>query len=124
MTPINAARMDSADSAHLPSPTRLTRVRVAPTKVQVGDPQRPWLRFYDAGVTPTLRYPDTTLFGALTAAAERHPWAPAWSFEGSQQHYSALIDEIERCSRALAQDWACARAMASWSCCRRCRTLS
>lgn len=77
--------------------------RVAPTKVQVGDPQRPWLRFYDAGVTPTLRYPDTTLFGALTAAAERHPWAPAWSFEGSQQHYSVLIDEIERCSRALTQ---------------------
>ena len=77
--------------------------RVAPTKVQAGDPQRPWLRFYDAGVAPTLRYPDTTLFGALAAAAERDPWAPAWSFEGTQQHYSVLIDEIERCSRALAQ---------------------
>lgn len=75
----------------------------APTRTPAGDPQRPWLRFYDAGVPPTLRYPDTTLFGALAATAERMPWSLAWSFEGSQQHYSALIEEIERCSRALVQ---------------------
>jgi long-chain acyl-CoA synthetase len=67
-----------------------------------GHADRPWLRFYDAGVPAALDYPDTTLFGALAASAAQRPDAIAWEFEGRRSSYAGLLGEIAACSRALS----------------------
>jgi long-chain acyl-CoA synthetase len=64
---------------------------------------RPWERFYGS-VPARLDYPETTLYGALSETARRVPEAIAWDFFGARSTYRQLVDDIDRCSAALAAE--------------------
>jgi long-chain acyl-CoA synthetase len=62
---------------------------------------RPWLRFY--GKTPhSLSYPETTLYQAVAATAERVPDDLAWDFLDTTSTYRELLQAIDTCANALA----------------------
>ena len=63
----------------------------------------PWQRFYGA-VPPELHYPEVTLYEALAATAREVPEAIAWDFVGRRSSYRALLDDIDRCSAAMAAE--------------------
>ncbi len=64
---------------------------------------RSWFRSYPPDVPRTLEpYPDLSLFGALESSARAHPQAPAIAWFGRRITYAELLDEVERCSGALA----------------------
>ena len=64
---------------------------------------RPWFATYPSGVPHTLEpYPDLSVFGMLEASARTHPEATALAWFGRKISYAALLQEVERCSAALA----------------------
>jgi long-chain acyl-CoA synthetase len=63
----------------------------------------PWERFYGS-VSPTLEYPEVTLYEALAETARRVPDAVAWDFFGTQSTYRQLVEEVDRCADALAAE--------------------
>ncbi|MBL0141106.1 MAG: AMP-binding protein [Betaproteobacteria bacterium] len=63
----------------------------------------PWLRFYGS-VPATIDYPEVTLHGALATTARRVPDSVAWDFFGTQASYRELLDSVDRCACALAQE--------------------
>ena len=48
-----------------------------------------------------LEYPEGSMFDAVNAAAQRCPDSTAFSFMGRKTSYRTMIQEIERCARAL-----------------------
>jgi long-chain acyl-CoA synthetase len=67
------------------------------------DEHRPWLDSYPPGVPHSLEpYPDLTVFGLLEASARTHGDAVALGWFGKKITYASLLQEVERCSAALA----------------------
>ncbi len=63
---------------------------------------RPWHRFYDPGVPPSLDFRDLTLPQWLEQAAERHGDRPAIVFLNGQLTYRQLKDQVDRLAAAMA----------------------
>ncbi len=71
-----------------------------PDKVS-GDVERPWLAQYDAGVPPTLSYPDVPVHRFLVDAAGRFPGRTALEFYGRRISYRELDTLADRFAQAL-----------------------
>jgi len=65
------------------------------------DTERPWLKFYEAGVPPSLTYPDTTLGNVLAKTAEKYADHAALLFYGKKITYGELDALANRFARAL-----------------------
>ena len=61
----------------------------------------PWSRFY-GDVSPSLDYPEVTLYQALAETARRVPDAIAWEFFGTRCDYRSLLARVDRAAAALA----------------------
>jgi long-chain acyl-CoA synthetase len=66
------------------------------------DTERPWLKFYEAGVSPSLTYPDTTLGNVLAKTAEKYADHAALFFYGKKITYGELDTLANRFARALS----------------------
>ncbi len=64
--------------------------------------EHPWIRFYEAGVPPTLTYPDITLGTVLHQTALKFPGHTALLFYGRKIPYSELDALANRFARALS----------------------
>ncbi|EKP95558.1 long-chain-fatty-acid--CoA ligase [Thermaerobacter subterraneus] len=64
--------------------------------------QRPWLRYYPAGVRPHLNYPEIPLQRLLERAAEMRPRQAAVHFFGRTMTYGELNQLANRFARVLA----------------------
>lgn len=60
----------------------------------------PWLNFYN-DIKPSLSYPDTTICGAVFAAAKKYPDAVALTYMGQDVTYKQMTDRILRLESAL-----------------------
>ena len=69
---------------------------------QTVDPRRPWLRFYDEGVAPTISVPPLTVPDFLRHAAQAHPDHPATVFLGARLPYARLYAQANRFAHGLA----------------------
>ena len=65
--------------------------------------ERPWTRFYEAGVASSLTYPRITLGGALSETARKFPDQTALLFYGRKLSYAELDRLANRFARALAR---------------------
>lgn len=63
---------------------------------------RPWTRFYEPGVPPSLAYPDITLGTVLSLTARKYPDRPALLFYGKKISYADLDRLADRFSHALS----------------------
>jgi long-chain acyl-CoA synthetase len=63
---------------------------------------RPWHRWYDDGVPPSLTFLDLTLPQLLDRAAERFGDRPALMFVNNRLTYRQLKDQVDRLATALA----------------------
>ncbi len=63
---------------------------------------RPWHRFYDPGVPPSLDFRDLTLPQWLEQAAERYGDRPAIVFLNGRLTYRQLKDQVDRLAAAMA----------------------
>jgi long-chain acyl-CoA synthetase len=63
---------------------------------------RPWHRFYDEGIPPSLTFQDLTLPQWLEQAASRYPRQPAIIFAGGHLNYQQLEDQVNRLATGLA----------------------
>ena len=64
--------------------------------------ERPWLRFYEAGVPPTIMYPDITLEAVLNQTALKFPDHTSLLFYGKKTTYAELNALANRFSHALS----------------------
>ncbi len=64
--------------------------------------ERPWIRFYEAGVPASLEYPEITLGNVLSRTAGNFPDRPALNFYGKKISYSELDALVTRFARVLA----------------------
>jgi long-chain acyl-CoA synthetase len=64
--------------------------------------EHPWIRFYEAGVPPTLMYPDITLGTVLHETALKFPDHTALLFYGKEIVYSELDALANRFAHALS----------------------
>ncbi len=65
---------------------------------------KPWLRFYEAHVPPSLEYPTTPLPMALRETAQRCPDVPAMIFKGRRityREHDAAVDKFAAALQAL-----------------------
>ena len=62
---------------------------------------RPWYRFYDPGVPPTLALEQLTVPQFLERAAADHPQAPALIFFNRRLTYRQLKNHVDRFATAL-----------------------
>jgi long-chain acyl-CoA synthetase len=65
--------------------------------------ERPWTKFYEAGVPPTLQYPATTLGSILAGTAAKFPDHTALLFFGKKISYAELDRLANRFAKALAR---------------------
>ena len=63
--------------------------------------ERPWIRFYEAGVAASLIYPDLTLGGVLAETARKFPDHTAVLFYGKRITFSELNRMVNRFANAL-----------------------
>src|SRR5512135_1144474 len=63
--------------------------------------EHPWLRFYEAGVPPTIKYPDITLGTVLHETALKFPDHTSLLFYGKKTTYAELDALANRFARAL-----------------------
>ena len=63
---------------------------------------RPWHRFYDPGVPPSLEFQDLTLPQWLERAVRLHGDRPALCFVNGRLTYRELKDQVDRLATALA----------------------
>lgn len=63
--------------------------------------ERPWTRFYDAGVPAALQYPDLLVHQLLEASARRHAGLTALLFFGGRLTYAALDELVSRFAAGL-----------------------
>lgn len=64
--------------------------------------ERPWHRFYEDGVPPSLEYQQISVPAMLDRAAERFPDRPALVFMNGRLSYAAFKDQVDRLAVALA----------------------
>jgi len=62
----------------------------------------PWIKFYEAGVSPRLQYPDIPLGGMLAKTVETFPGHTALLFYGKKITYAALDILVTRFANALS----------------------
>jgi len=62
---------------------------------------RPWTRFYEPGVLPSLAYPDSTLGNVLAQTAQKFPDHTALLFFGKKISYKELDDQVNQFAQAL-----------------------
>jgi long-chain acyl-CoA synthetase len=62
---------------------------------------RPWLKFYESGVAPSLTYPEITLGNVLTQTAGKYPHQTALLFYGKKITYAELDALVNRFANAL-----------------------
>ena len=62
---------------------------------------RPWLKFYDDGVPPSIDYETSTIPESLDRAASRYADRPALTFMNARLSYSELEDHVDRFASAL-----------------------
>src|SRR5262245_61260712 len=63
--------------------------------------ERPWLRFYAAGVPANVQVPDVALTHLLDSSAERFPNRKALMFFGKSMTYAKLLSAVDRFAGAL-----------------------
>jgi len=63
--------------------------------------KKPWLKFY-GDIPKHLDYPDTSMYGAIKASAEKYPDYPAYSFMGKKCPYKNLSHDIDRFADVLS----------------------
>lgn len=63
---------------------------------------RPWSKFYDTGVPPTLNYPQGSLLELLEESCRTYSRRPALLFFGTVLTYGELLDQVNRLASALA----------------------
>ncbi len=63
--------------------------------------ERPWTKFYEAGVPASLTYPDSTLGNVLARTAEKFPGHTALLFYGRKISYAELDKLANRFAHAL-----------------------
>ncbi|MGH8868809.1 MAG: AMP-binding protein [Actinomycetes bacterium] len=64
--------------------------------------ERPWLRWYPAGIPPEIDVPDVPLTRLLDDAAEQFPRRTAIAFFGRTMTYRRLVDHVDRFASALS----------------------
>ncbi len=64
---------------------------------------RPWLKFYESGVQPSLTYPEATLGNVLEQTAQKFPDHPALLFYGGKIGYRELDTLANRFARSLSR---------------------
>ena len=64
--------------------------------------ERPWLKYYDKGVSHELEFPEVPLFYFLEAAAKKYPNRPCTVFKGARISYSKMNKISDRLAGALA----------------------
>ncbi len=62
---------------------------------------RPWLKFYEAGVSPSLTYPESTLGNVLAETAAKYSEHSALLFYGRKITYAELDALVNKFARAL-----------------------
>jgi long-chain acyl-CoA synthetase len=62
---------------------------------------KPWFKFYDAGVPHSLNYPSIPLFRLLEDAAERFPGRTATIFQGARLSYEQIDAQANRFANAV-----------------------
>lgn len=63
--------------------------------------QKPWLKFYPAGVPPTIEIPDKSLPQVFDEVASKYSGKDAIIFYGNKISYGKLKEEVDRFARAL-----------------------
>ena len=63
--------------------------------------ERPWLRFYDAEVPPSLEYPRLPIYRLLDDSARKFPDRPLTRFFGKQMTYATVKDLSDRLAAAV-----------------------
>jgi len=63
--------------------------------------EKPWLKFYEPNVLPTLEYPKTILPAFLTQSASEFPQNPAIFYYGTKITYASLEAQVNRFANAL-----------------------
>ncbi len=63
--------------------------------------ERPWLKFYEAGVAPTLSYPEITLGNVLSQTVLKYPNHTAILFYGKKVTYAELDALVNQFAHAL-----------------------
>lgn len=69
---------------------------------QAADVRRPWFRFYDDGVAPSLEIPPLTIPDFLRHSAQAHPAHTATVFLGAHLSYHQLQADVHRFAHGLA----------------------
>ena len=64
---------------------------------------RPWLEHYNEGVSPSVSYPDKTVFQLLEEAAAANPNGLATRFFGAGFTYRRLLSAVDRFAGALSR---------------------
>lgn len=62
---------------------------------------KPWVKFYDPHVPPSIDYPEQTIPQALAETARRYPDLPAFIFKGTRIPYRELDQSVDRFGAAL-----------------------
>jgi long-chain acyl-CoA synthetase len=65
------------------------------------DPNRPWLRSYDAGVATSIDIPPITIPDLLRRSAQQHPNQTATVFLGGRLTYRRLLEDANRFAHGL-----------------------
>lgn len=63
--------------------------------------EKPWLRYYEEGVGPSLEYPDCSMVDLVMDGAKRWPNNLAYSYYGHRVSYKGFVKKIEKAARAL-----------------------
>jgi long-chain acyl-CoA synthetase len=65
--------------------------------------EKPWLKFYEAGVPATIDYPNTVMPQVLADTARKYPDHPATIFKGAKLTYRELNESVDKFAAALQQ---------------------
>src|SRR5437764_998159 len=63
--------------------------------------ERPWVRHYQAGVPPSLEYPEEPVYWLLEEAARRAPTRVACRYHDQQLTYAQLLSQSRRMAAVL-----------------------
>lgn len=65
--------------------------------------EKPWLKFYEAGVPATIDYPDTNMSEVLANTTRKHPDHTATIFKGARLTYGELNELVDKFAAGLQQ---------------------
>ncbi len=63
--------------------------------------EKVWLKHYEESVSPTITYPEITLYEYLVQAAKEYPDNPAFSFFGNTLSYQKTLQYVDQFAEAL-----------------------